>query len=98
MADETKSQVPGAVTAASPAAAPPVKPSPAPRPPAAPIPDLAGKTTNAASRGGGGQACRGGAGSRPRRYVSVVHTPRMDRPGVGDLFRGIRGRARGDRA
>jgi cytochrome b6-f complex iron-sulfur subunit len=29
-----------------------VKPAPAPRPPAAPIPDLAGKTTNAASPGG----------------------------------------------
>jgi cytochrome b6-f complex iron-sulfur subunit len=28
------------------------KPAPAPRPPAAPIPDLAGKTTNAASPGG----------------------------------------------
>ena len=31
---------------------PPPRPAPAPRPPAAPIPDLAGKTTNAASPGG----------------------------------------------
>src|SRR6476646_1320004 len=64
MADENKPVVPSvpaagagpAVTTVTPAAAAAgahaAKPAPAPRPPAAPIPDLAGKTTNAASPGG----------------------------------------------
>jgi len=38
--------------AAPPAAAHAARPAPAPRPPAAPLPDLAGKTTSAASAGG----------------------------------------------
>jgi cytochrome b6-f complex iron-sulfur subunit len=66
MADENKPVVPSAPAAgANPAAtgvttvapapaagAHAAKPAPAPRPPAAPIPDLAGKTTNVASPGG----------------------------------------------
>jgi len=64
MADEQKPVVPSApaagagpaVTTVTPAAAAAgahaAKPAPAPRPSAAPIPDLAGKTTNAASPGG----------------------------------------------
>jgi cytochrome b6-f complex iron-sulfur subunit len=53
MADETKPQAASApVTGASPAAVPPVKPPPVPRPAVAPMPDLTGKTTNAASPGG----------------------------------------------
>jgi len=62
MADETNPEVPKpaapaaaapkpAPAAAAAAGAPAAKPA-APRPPAAPIPDLAGKTTNAASAGG----------------------------------------------
>jgi|SRR5437773_1886995 len=56
MADETKPGVPSApATGANPAVAPPVAPAArpvAPKPPAAPTPDLAGKTTTAASAGG----------------------------------------------
>jgi cytochrome b6-f complex iron-sulfur subunit len=65
MADEQKPVIPsapapgaspaatGVTTAApAPAAGAHAKPAPAPRPPAAPIPDLAGKTTNVASPGG----------------------------------------------
>ena len=56
MADETKPGVPSApATGANPAAAPPVAPAArpvAPKPPAAPTPDLAGKTTTPASAGG----------------------------------------------
>jgi cytochrome b6-f complex iron-sulfur subunit len=67
MADETNSEAPeapapAAATAtppkpapaahAAPAAGAPARPAPAPRPPAAPLPDLAGKTTTAASVGG----------------------------------------------
>jgi cytochrome b6-f complex iron-sulfur subunit len=56
MADEEKPQAPA--TGANPAATPQAtttahaRPAPAPRPPAAPVPDLAGKTTSAASAGG----------------------------------------------
>ena len=49
MADETKPDV--ASPPPSPAAAH-AKPAPAPKPPAAPMPDLSGKTTSAASAGG----------------------------------------------
>jgi cytochrome b6-f complex iron-sulfur subunit len=67
MADETNSEAPeapapAAATAtppkpapaahAAPAAGAPARSAPAPRPPAAPLPDLAGKTTTAASVGG----------------------------------------------
>ena len=54
MADETKPEQPSAPpTGANPAATPHVQPKPAvPPKPAAVIPDLAGKTTNAASPGG----------------------------------------------
>jgi len=58
MADETNSEAPEAPAAAAtatptkPAAAAHARPAPAPRPPAAPLPDLAGKTTSAASLGG----------------------------------------------
>jgi cytochrome b6-f complex iron-sulfur subunit len=58
MADETKPEgsapaAPAAAPAAAvAAAAPPAAKPPVPRPPAAPLPDLAGKTTTAASIGG----------------------------------------------
>src|SRR5262245_47435038 len=58
MADETNPEAPPATPPApaakpaAPAAAAHARPAPAPRPPAAPIPDLAGKTTSAASTGG----------------------------------------------
>ncbi len=57
MADETKPEVPSAPpTGANPAATPHVKPAPAPRAAAAPVPDLAGKTTTPASAGGAAAA------------------------------------------
>src|ERR1700731_3355499 len=63
MADETKPQVAGAsAPGAGTAAVPLPKPAPVPRPPAAPIPDLAGKTTNVASPGG---AAARAAAARP---------------------------------
>ncbi|MEP7310325.1 MAG: hypothetical protein ABJA98_32880, partial [Acidobacteriota bacterium] len=65
MADDTKpnSEIPSApASGATPTAAAHVKPAPAPRPPAAPLPDLAGKTTNAASPGG---AAAKAAAARP---------------------------------
>jgi cytochrome b6-f complex iron-sulfur subunit len=61
MADETNPEGPAAAETpapapaakpAAPAAAAHARPAPAPRPPAAPLPDLAGKTTSAASTGG----------------------------------------------
>src|SRR6185503_18315136 len=61
MADDTNSEGPAATEApakapapapAAPAPAAHARPAPAPRPPAAPLPDLAGKTTTAASTGG----------------------------------------------
>jgi len=51
MADETKPEGSPPAPAAAPAAAHAAKPA-APKPPAAPLPDLAGKTTTAASLGG----------------------------------------------
>ena len=51
MADETKPSSEQAV-AATPAAVPHARPAPPPKAPAAPIPDLSGKTTTAASIGG----------------------------------------------
>ncbi len=61
MADDTKPEGTAPAPAAAPAAAPPAaaahaaKPA-APRPPAAPVPDLAGKTTSLASAGGAAAA------------------------------------------
>lgn len=69
MADDNEPDagVPGAPAAGSrPAAAPHVKPAAAPRPPAAPVPDLAGKTTTAASAGGAAaKAAAPGAAMKP---------------------------------
>jgi len=79
MADETNPEVPTPVAPA--AAAPKPAPAPAaaagahaakpaaPRPPAAPIPDLAGKTTNAASAGGRAAA------AAPAKAVAATRDP-----------------------
>ena len=97
-----------AAAAAKPAAAPaaagahaakPAAPA-APRPPAAPIPDLAGKTTNAASAGGAAASCSdstGGGDARRRRHLAAPHAPRLDGPGVGRVLGGVGRRAGGDR-
>jgi len=72
MADDTKSnsEVPSApATGATPAATAHARPAPAPRPPAAPIPDLAGKTTNAASPGG---AAAKAAAARPAAAAAAA--------------------------
>ena len=52
MADETKPGSSGPAVGAGTIATPPARPAPPPKAPAAPIPDLAGKTTTAASPGG----------------------------------------------
>ena len=66
MADETKPEGSGAASPppATPAAAPAARPA-APRPPAAPMPDLAGKTTTAASAGGAAAKAASTAPARP---------------------------------
>ena len=74
-------------------------------PPAAPVPDLAGKTTSVASAGGaaaqvGCATRRGGdepASARPRRHVTASDTPRVDWPRVGRVLRGLGGRSGGHR-
>lgn len=59
---------PAAARPPTPAAA--ARPAPAPRPPAAPIPDLAGKTTSAASAGG--SAARAVTPSAPKPATAVA--------------------------
>jgi cytochrome b6-f complex iron-sulfur subunit len=58
-----------AAAAATGAAAHP-RPAPPPRAPAAPIPDLAGKTTNVASAGGAAAKAASGAGAKPAAAVA----------------------------
>ena len=67
MPDETKPETPPPHTPA----APTVRPAAAPRPPAAPIPDLAGKTTNVASPGGAAAKAAQTAAARPAAAVST---------------------------
>src|SRR5947209_8542221 len=82
MADDTKSDAPAAPpTGAIPAATPPVKPTaaaPAPRPappkPPANVPDLAGKTTTAASAGGAA-AAKPAAPAKPATAAAAGRDP-----------------------
>lgn len=72
MADETKTtgsdahSAPPSAAPKAPAAAPAAKPA-APRPPAAPLPDLSGKTTTAASAGGAAAKAPAAAGKATGR-------------------------------
>jgi len=79
MADDPKPETPA--PAAKPAATPPAaaaahaRPAPAPRPPAAPIPDLAGKTTSAASAGGAAAKAATTAPVKPAAAVATGRDP-----------------------
>jgi cytochrome b6-f complex iron-sulfur subunit len=72
MADETKPVAPGAAPATPATAAGHAAKPPAPRTPPAPIPDLAGKTTSAASAGGAAQRA---AAAAPAAKPAATATP-----------------------
>ena len=80
MADDTNPEGPAATEAPketapkapapAPAAAAHARPAPAPRPPAAPLPDLAGKTTTAASTGGAAAKTATAPAAKPAAAVA----------------------------